>query len=241
MADKPRSARWSSGWKRIAGRSRCSSTMPVLRPTECLRPCSRSDRAGDRREPHGHAAADAPGGETDGRRSGGSIMSISSIIGLRGYAGLAVYSATKGGLDAMTRALARELGPRNIRVNSIAPGYLETEMTHGFGDDAARSDRAADTAGTTRASRGRHRDRPFPAVPRRRLHHRASVGDRWRNHVLKLLQLFGATFESGAVCLAIFASGHLVGSASVSSNSILPEQTLSEAGATIGLNSSRLA
>jgi 3-oxoacyl-[acyl-carrier protein] reductase len=63
------------------------------------------------------------------RRSGGSILSISSIIGLRGYSGLAVYSATKGGLDAMTRALARELGPRNIRVNSIAPGYLETEMS----------------------------------------------------------------------------------------------------------------
>lgn len=67
------------------------------------------------------------------RRSGGSILSISSIIGLRGYSGLAVYSATKGGLDAMTRALARELGPRNIRVNSIAPGYLETEMSSTLG------------------------------------------------------------------------------------------------------------
>lgn len=70
-------------------------------------------------------------------RSRGNIISISSIIGLRGYAGLAAYSATKAGLDAMTRALARELGPRNIRANSIAPGYLETEMTHGL-DDAQR-------------------------------------------------------------------------------------------------------
>src|SRR5262245_60349793 len=67
-------------------------------------------------------------------RSRGSIINISSIIGLRGYAGLAAYSATKAGLDGMTRGLARELGPRNIRVNSIAPGYLETEMTHGLGD-----------------------------------------------------------------------------------------------------------
>src|SRR5262245_55069059 len=60
----------------------------------------------------------------------GAIINISSIIGLRGYSGLAAYAATKGGLDAMTRALARELGGRGIRVNSVAPGYLETEMTH---------------------------------------------------------------------------------------------------------------
>lgn len=62
----------------------------------------------------------------------GRIVNISSIIGLRGYAGLAVYGATKGGLDAMTRALAREVGPRGITVNSIAPGYLATEMSHGL-------------------------------------------------------------------------------------------------------------
>jgi 3-oxoacyl-[acyl-carrier protein] reductase len=62
----------------------------------------------------------------------GAIINISSIIGLRGYSGLAAYAATKGGLDAMTRALARELGGRGIRVNSVAPGYLETEMTHGL-------------------------------------------------------------------------------------------------------------
>jgi 3-oxoacyl-[acyl-carrier protein] reductase len=70
-------------------------------------------------------------------RAGGSIVNISSIIGLRGYAGLCVYAATKGGMDAMTRSLARELGPRGIRVNSVAPGYLDTEMTHGL-DEAQR-------------------------------------------------------------------------------------------------------
>ena len=64
----------------------------------------------------------------------GSVVNISSIIGLRGYSGLAAYAATKGGMDAMTRALARELGERQIRVNSVAPGYLETEMTHGLTD-----------------------------------------------------------------------------------------------------------
>jgi len=66
--------------------------------------------------------------------AGGSIVNISSIIGIRGYAGLTAYAATKGGLDAMTRALAREVGSRGIRVNSVAPGYLETEMTHGLND-----------------------------------------------------------------------------------------------------------
>jgi 3-oxoacyl-[acyl-carrier protein] reductase len=65
-------------------------------------------------------------------RRRGNIINISSIIGLRGYSGLVVYSATKAGLDGMTRALAREAGVRNIRVNSLAPGYLETEMTHGL-------------------------------------------------------------------------------------------------------------
>jgi 3-oxoacyl-[acyl-carrier protein] reductase len=67
-------------------------------------------------------------------RRSGLIINISSIIGQRGYSGLAVYSATKGALDAMTRSLARELGERNIRVNAIAPGYLETEMSHGLSD-----------------------------------------------------------------------------------------------------------
>ena len=57
-------------------------------------------------------------------RSRGSIINISSIIGLRGYAGLAAYSATKAGLDGMTRGLARELGPRNIRVTLSPPAIL---------------------------------------------------------------------------------------------------------------------
>lgn len=61
--------------------------------------------------------------------SGGRIINISSIIGSRGYNGLAAYSASKAGMDGMTRALARELGRRQITVNSIAPGYVKTEMS----------------------------------------------------------------------------------------------------------------
>lgn len=63
------------------------------------------------------------------QNSPGRIVNISSIIGSRGYTGLAAYSASKAGLDGLTRALARENGRRQITVNSVAPGYLETEMS----------------------------------------------------------------------------------------------------------------
>lgn len=60
---------------------------------------------------------------------GGSIINISSTAGEQGVAGLSVYSATKAGLAGMTRSLARELGEQNIRVNTVAPGHLETDMS----------------------------------------------------------------------------------------------------------------
>lgn len=65
----------------------------------------------------------------------GRIINISSIVGLAGYRGLAAYSASKAALDGMTRSLSRELGPRGITVNSVAPGYLRTEMTHGLTEE----------------------------------------------------------------------------------------------------------
>lgn len=65
-------------------------------------------------------------------RRSGSIVTISSVVGRSGYRGLSVYGATKAALDGFTRALARELGSRGITVNSVAPGYLRTEMSHGL-------------------------------------------------------------------------------------------------------------
>jgi len=65
---------------------------------------------------------------------GGRIINISSIVGASGYRGLSVYSATKAALDGFTRSLARELGGNNITVNSVAPGYLNTEMTESMGE-----------------------------------------------------------------------------------------------------------
>lgn len=61
--------------------------------------------------------------------SRGRIINISSIVGLRGTNGLAAYSASKSGLDGFTRALAREVGRRGITVNSVAPGFLETDLS----------------------------------------------------------------------------------------------------------------
>jgi 3-oxoacyl-[acyl-carrier protein] reductase len=62
------------------------------------------------------------------RQGSGCIVNISSVHALRGHSGVAVYSATKAALDGLTRSLARELGPRKIRVNSVAPGYFDSDM-----------------------------------------------------------------------------------------------------------------
>jgi len=69
------------------------------------------------------------------RQGSGSIVNISSVNAVRGHAGVAVYSATKAALDGLTRSLARELGPRNIRVNSVAPGYFESDMVKDMADE----------------------------------------------------------------------------------------------------------
>lgn len=68
-------------------------------------------------------------------RQGGSVVSISSIISIRGFSGLATYSATKGALNSMTKALAREMGGKSFRFNAVLPGYFESEMSKGMDED----------------------------------------------------------------------------------------------------------
>lgn len=60
----------------------------------------------------------------------GSIINMSSIIGMRGNAGQSSYAASKAGIIGFTKSIAQELGSRNIRCNAIAPGFVETDMTH---------------------------------------------------------------------------------------------------------------
>lgn len=63
------------------------------------------------------------------RNRSGSIVNISSINAVRGFRGVSVYAAAKAGIDGFNRSLARELGPLGIRVNSLVPGYFESDMT----------------------------------------------------------------------------------------------------------------
>ncbi|MCE2833847.1 MAG: 3-oxoacyl-[acyl-carrier-protein] reductase [bacterium] len=70
----------------------------------------------------------------------GSIINMSSIIGIRGNAGQSSYAASKAGIIGFTKSVAHELGSRNIRCNAIAPGFIETDMTHYLKEgDAAKA------------------------------------------------------------------------------------------------------
>lgn len=67
----------------------------------------------------------------------GSIINMSSIVGVRGNAGQTSYAASKAGIIGFTKSVAHELGSRNIRCNAIAPGFIETDMTHYLKDGEA--------------------------------------------------------------------------------------------------------
>ena len=69
----------------------------------------------------------------------GRIVNITSVVGASGNAGQANYAAAKAGVAGMTRALARELGSRNITVNCIAPGFIETDMTAGLAEEQQKA------------------------------------------------------------------------------------------------------
>jgi 3-oxoacyl-[acyl-carrier protein] reductase len=69
------------------------------------------------------------------RRRSGSIVNLTSIVGLRGQPGQANYAASKAGIVGLTKALARELAPRNVRANAIAPGYITTRLTDAMSDE----------------------------------------------------------------------------------------------------------
>ncbi|MBO4907259.1 MAG: 3-oxoacyl-[acyl-carrier-protein] reductase [Bacteroidaceae bacterium] len=64
------------------------------------------------------------------RQRGGSIINMASVVGVHGNAGQANYAASKAGMIALAKSIAQEMGPKGIRANAIAPGFIETAMTH---------------------------------------------------------------------------------------------------------------
>ena len=71
-------------------------------------------------------------------RKSGVVVMIGSIVALRGYRGLAVYSATKAALNGLTRSLAREMGAKGFRVNAVLPGFIQTDMSQSLDDNQRR-------------------------------------------------------------------------------------------------------
>jgi 3-oxoacyl-[acyl-carrier protein] reductase len=81
------------------------------------------------------------------RRRGGSIVNVSSIVGLRGNPGQTNYAASKAGIIGFTKSLARELGSRGVRANVVAPGYVGTRLTDVIADDVKEQMLAATPLG----------------------------------------------------------------------------------------------
>jgi len=75
----------------------------------------------------------------DGTQLGGSIVNIASVVGLIGNAGQANYTASKGGVIALTKTTAKELGSRNVRCNAVAPGFIQSKMTDVLPEDVKKS------------------------------------------------------------------------------------------------------
>lgn len=69
------------------------------------------------------------------KQKSGSIINMSSVVGVNGNAGQSNYAASKAGMIGFTKSIAQELGSRSVRCNAIAPGFIETEMTHKLPDD----------------------------------------------------------------------------------------------------------
>ena len=99
------------------------------------------------------------------KRRSGSIVNVSSISALTGRAGQTNYAAAKAGMLGFTRALAKEVGPLGIRVNAVAPGFVETDMLAGMTREGPREGAGADPARQVRPAGGGGGPRALPGVP----------------------------------------------------------------------------
>ena len=119
------------------------------------------------------------------RQRYGRIVNLSSVVALRGNPGQANYAASKAGLLGLTKSLARELASRNVTVNAVAPGFIETDMTAAL-PEAVRTEMAKrHPAGPAGQSGGRGKRRGVLRRRTKQLSHRAGALCRRRHGNVK--------------------------------------------------------
>ena len=105
----------------------------------------------------------------------GRIINITSVVGASGNAGQTNYAAAKAGIVGFTKSLAREIGSRNITVNCVAPGFIDTDMTRALPEAQRDQLLGADPARPARAPGGRRGGGRVSRVAGRGLHHRRTL------------------------------------------------------------------
>ena len=111
----------------------------------------------------------------------GRIIQITSVVGATGNPGQGNYAAAKAGLVGMTKSLAAEVASRNITVNAVAPGFIQTAMTDVLTDQQKANHRHAHSGGTHGSAGGNRRRRGLSGLRGSGLCHRRNHPDQWRN------------------------------------------------------------